>query len=81
MCIDRITKRLKFQYIPAIFGRIINGMNDFLELFNIINSNDINKLFNFTDVSNVDTKYQTSPKNVRPILLVINIANPEAICA
>ena len=27
------------------------------------------------------TEYQTSPKNVRPILLVINIANPEAICA
>ena len=56
-------------------------MNDFLELFNNITLNDINKLFNFTDVSNVDTKYQTSPKNVRPILLVINIANPEAICA
>lgn len=27
------------------------------------------------------TKYHSSPKNLRPILLVINIANPEAICA
>ena len=30
------------------FAKIINGMNDFLALFNTINSNDINKLFNTT---------------------------------
>jgi hypothetical protein len=29
----------------------------------------------------MDTQYHARPKNVRPILLVINIANPVAICA
>ena len=27
------------------------------------------------------TQYHASPKNLRPILLVINIATPDAICA